>query len=143
MTTTPAMRIGGWLLVPLTWLLMTLVSTSLGLVMWLMTPQAHQVLNAQGGQHVAMWYFSLASATLLWGYTLWLSVAFFKRRTGMRKHYIIWLLVCVLLALKAFAFSPISDAMAVRQLVFPLIAAALLAPYFRRSQRVKATFFNP
>ncbi|MCU8657506.1 DUF2569 domain-containing protein, partial [Klebsiella pneumoniae] len=26
---------------------------------------------------------------------------------------------------------------------FPLLAAALLAPYFRRSQRVKRTFVNP
>lgn len=146
MTATPAMRIGGWLLVPLAWLLMTLLGKSLGLLIWLMplmSSQIHQVLSAQGGQHIAMWYFSLAIAILFWSYTLWLIVAFFNRRVLVRKHYIIWLLVCVLLALKAFAFSPVSDALAVRQLVYPLIAAALLAPYFRRSQRVKATFVNP
>lgn len=28
-------------------------------------------------------------------------------------------------------------------LLAPLLAAALLAPYFRRSQRVKRTFVNP
>ena len=49
----------------------------------------------------------------------------------MPKHYIIWLLVSVLLAVKAFAFSPVSDALAVRQLLFPLLAAALLVPYFK------------
>jgi hypothetical protein len=36
------------------------------------------------------------------------------------------------LAIKAFAFSPVSDVLALRQLLFPLLAAALLAPYFRR-----------
>ncbi len=46
----------------------------------------------------------------------------------MPKHYIIWLLV-VLLAVKAFAFSPVSDAFAVRQLLFPLLAAASVLPY--------------
>ena len=33
--------------------------------------------------------------------------------------------------------------LALRQLLFPLLAAALLAPYFRRSQRVKRTFVHP
>ena len=54
-----------------------------------------------------------------------------------------WLLITLLLAIKAFAFSPVSDVLALRQLLFPLLAAALLAPYFRRSQRVKRTFVNP
>ena len=86
----------------------------------------------KAGEAIAMWY-----------YTLWLTIAFFKRRKGVPKHYIIWLLITLLLAVKAFAFSPISDALALRQLLFPLLAAALLAPYFRRSQRVKRTFVNP
>ena len=51
--------------------------------------------------------------------------------------------VSVLLAVKAFAFSPVSDALAVRQLLFPLLATALLVPYFKRSTRVKKTFVNP
>ncbi len=63
----------------------------------------------------------------------------FKRRSVVPKHYIIWLLITLLLAIKAFAFSPVSDVLALRQLLFPLLAAALLAPYFRRSQRVKRT----
>ena len=67
----------------------------------------------------------------------------FKRRACVPKHYILWLLISVLLAIKAFAFSPVPDAFAVRQLLFPLLAAALLVPYFKRSQRVKSTFVNP
>ncbi len=82
-------------------------------------------------------------AIAMWYYTLWLTIAFFKRRKSVPKHYIIWLLVSVLLAVKAFAFSPVSDALAVRQLLFPLLATALLVPYFKRSTRVKKTFVNP
>ena len=145
MTATPAMRIGGWLLAPLAWLLMTLLSTSIAVAFFLLavaSPQTHQALGAQGGQTVAMWYLSFACAAAMWGYTLWLTVAFFKRRQGVPKHYIIWLLLTVLLAIKAFAFSPVSDALAVRQLLFPLLAAALLVPYFKRSKRVQQTFVN-
>jgi len=112
MTSQSAERIGGWLLAPLAWLLVALLSASL---------------------------FALA----MWYYTLWLTIAFFKRRSVVPKHYIIWLLITLLLAIKAFAFSPVSDVLALRQLLFPLLAAALLAPYFRRSQRVKRTFVNP
>ncbi|MDZ8270980.1 DUF2569 family protein [Escherichia coli] len=32
---------------------------------------------------------------------------------------------------------------AVRQLLFTLLATALIVPYFKRSSRVKATFVNP
>ncbi|UYU33520.1 DUF2569 domain-containing protein [Siccibacter colletis] len=146
MSTTPTTRIGGWLLAPLAWLLLTLLSTSLGLVVWFMaiiSPRAHQMLSEMSTQNVVLWYLSMATAVAVWIYTLWLSVAFFKRRALVRKHYIIWLLVCVLLALKSFAFSPVNDEIAVSQLILPLLAAALMAPYFRYAQRVKNTFVNP
>ena len=90
-----------------------------------------------------LWYVSLFSAALMWAYTLWLTIGFFKRQSKVPKHYIIWLLISVLLVLKSFAFSPVSDDTIVRQLVFQLIAAALFAPYFKRSSRVKLTFVNP
>lgn len=146
MTTTPALRIGGWLLAPLAWLLLTLLSTSLVVVMYftaMLSPETRQALGQQAGQDMALWYVSLFSAALMWSYTLWLTIAFFKRQTNVPKHYIVWLLISVLLVLKSFAFSPVSDDTIVRQLVFQLIAAALFVPYFKRAERVKLTFVNP
>ncbi|MEQ4874478.1 DUF2569 domain-containing protein [Klebsiella oxytoca] len=139
-------RIGGWLLAPLAWLLVALLSASLSLLFFadaLMSSQTYTLLRNMSTEHLALWIASLAFAIAMWYYTLWLTIAFFKQRKGVPKHYIIWLLITLLLAVKAFAFSPISDALALRQLLFPLLAAALLAPYFKRSERVKRTFVNP
>ncbi|HFZ8993593.1 TPA: DUF2569 domain-containing protein [Citrobacter freundii] len=146
MTTIPAQRIGGWLLGPLAWLLVALLSASLALLLYvtaLATPQTFHLLQSQTTGNIVLWGISFITAIAMWYYTLWLTIAFFKRRSCVPKHYIIWLLVSVILAIKAFAFSPVSDAYAVRQLLFPLLAAALIVPYFKRSSRVKATFVNP
>ena len=146
MTVSPGERIGGWLIAPLAWLLVALLSASLALLLYttaLITPHAIQTLMSQSVLNIALWFASFVFAIGMWYYTLWLTIAFFKRRKSVPKHYIIWLLISVLLAVKAFAFSPVSDALAVRQLLFPLLAAALLVPYFKRSTRVKKTFVNP
>nr|WP_318381857.1 DUF2569 domain-containing protein [uncultured Enterobacter sp.] len=146
MTTPPTERIGGWLLAPLAWLLVALLSTTLALLLYtsaLMQPQTFSTLSAQGTAQMVLWFATLGFAIGMWYYTLWLTIAFFKRRRGVPKHYIIWLLISVLLAIKAFAFSPVSDELALRQLLFPLLATALMVPYFKRSSRVKRTFVNP
>ena len=135
MTTTPPQRIGGWLLGPLAWLLVALLSASLALLLYVMalaTPQTFKTLSGQETGNLLLWGISFITAIAMWYYTLWLT-----------KHYIIWLLVSVLLAVKAFAFSPVSDAFAVRQLLLPLLATALIVPYLKRSARVKTTFVNP
>lgn len=146
MTATPEARIGGWLLAPLAWLLVALLSTTLALLLYtqaLMTPLTFTTVAAQGTVQAVMWYATLAFAIGMWYYTLWLTIAFFKRRRSVPKHYTIWLLISVLLAIKGFAFSPVNDELALRQLLFPLLAAALIVPYFKRSARVKRTFINP
>ena len=142
MSARPEERIGGWLLGPLAWLLVALISTSLGLLILataLLTPQTFAAMRSQD----ALWFISCAIAIAMWYYTLWLSIAFFKRRRIVPKHYILWLLISVLLALKTYAFSQVPDQIALRQLVFPLMAAAIIVPYLKRSERVKRTFVNP
>ncbi len=130
MSSQSAERIGGWLLAPLAWLLLALFSTSLSLLLYanaLMAPQTWALLKAMSFGHLALWLASLLFAVAMWYYTLWLSIAFFKRRAVVPKHYIIWLLISLLLAIKAFAFSPISDLLAMRQLLFPLLAGTVCA----------------
>jgi len=138
-----AERIGGWLLGPLAWLIIQLISISVTLVKFtyvLFSPQTLALLKDLGASNVALLAVSFISFIAMWCYTLWLTVAFFKRRSKVPKHYIIWLMVGVILAVKAFAFSPIADDLAVRQLLLPLLAAALIVPYLKRSTRVKRTF---
>lgn len=133
MTSTPAQRIGGWLLAPLAWLLVALLSVSLAMMLYAMalaSPQTLKMLGEQGSTSLALWAASFITAIGMWYYTLWLTIAFFKRRRCVPKHYIIWLLISVLLAVKAFAFSPAADSLVVRQLLFSLLATALFVPYF-------------
>ena len=114
MTTTPAQRIGGWLLGPLAWLLVALLSASLALLLYvtaLATPQTFKTLGEQSTVNLLLWGVSFVTAIAMWYYTLWLTIAFFKRRACVPKHYILWLLISVLLAIKAFAFSPVPDAL--------------------------------
>ena len=104
MSSQSAERIGGWLLAPLAWLLLALLSTSLSLILYanaLMAPQTWALLKAMSFGHLALWLASLLFAVAMWYYTLWLTIAFFKRRAVVPKHYIIWLLISLLLAIKA------------------------------------------
>ena len=143
MSDNSAERIGGWLLGPLAWLIVQLISISVALVKFtyvLFSPQTLALLKDLGTSNVTLLALSFISFIAMWYYTMWLTVAFFRRRSNVPKHYIIWLMVGVILAVKAFAFSPIADDLAVRQLLLPLLAAALIVPYFKRSTRVKRTF---
>ena len=143
MSDNSAERIGGWLLGPLAWLIVQLISICLTLIKFgyvLLTPQTLGLVKEMGAANITLLALSFLSFIAMCYYTLWLTIAFFKRRHNVPKHYIIWLMIGVLLAVKAFAFSPISDDLAVRQLLLPLLVAALIVPYFKRSQRVKRTF---
>ncbi|MEW5559863.1 DUF2569 domain-containing protein [Enterobacter asburiae] len=142
MTTEPTERIGGWLLAPLAWLIVALISVTLTTLNFIGVLFVAN-LKVLSTTNLVLIGFSLLFGLAMWCYTLWLTAAFFKRRRLVPKHYIIWLLIMVLLAVKTFAFAPVSDALALRQLLFPLLATALLVPYFKRSERVKRTFVKP
>lgn len=142
--TTP--RIAGWLLVPLAWLIMTMLTCALVLAMYLsplFNPEWRVTLFSYGGTLMTQWAVSLLTAAAVWLYSLWVTWIFCQRSRRLPRHYIIWLLVTVVLAVKTFAFAPISDARALQTLLLSLLAAAVFVPYFKRSQRVKQTFIQP
>ena len=65
MTSQSAERIGGWLLAPLAWLLVALLSASLSLLFFanaLMSPQTYTLLRAMSAGHMALWVASLLFA---------------------------------------------------------------------------------
>lgn len=68
------------------------------------------------------------------------AVAVLPALAALPKLFLLWLLITVIPAVKAFAFAPVPDEVAVRSLGWPLLMAALLVPYIKRSQRVKGTF---
>jgi peptidoglycan/LPS O-acetylase OafA/YrhL len=136
-------RINGWLLVPLAYLILSLLSTTLLLALYFMAvfmPESREYLVTNSQAFTMQWYFSVLTAIIMWIFSGWLLWIFCKRSVKLPKIYILWLLVTVLLAIKAFAFSPVTDELAVRALAMPLLAAAILVPYFKRSKRVKGTF---
>lgn len=146
MSTPHPPRITGWLLAPLAWLLMSLLSSSVALLSFLMialSPAGRAALGSVETKTMLLFSLSVGCAMAMWAYTLWLTIAFFKRRQNVVRHYIVWLLIAVLLALKSFAFSPVSDKVAVQLLLPSLLAAALLVPYLKRSRQVKQVFINP
>ncbi|RDT47950.1 DUF2569 family protein, partial [Enterobacter roggenkampii] len=56
MTALPGERIGGWLIAPLAWLLVALLSASLALLLYttaLVTPHAIQTLMSQSALNIA------------------------------------------------------------------------------------------
>ncbi|PIJ51683.1 hypothetical protein BL250_04120 [Erwinia sp. OLTSP20] len=139
-------RIGGWLWLPLIWLALSLLTSTLVIVHYyrfLLDTQVRNHLFAQTASLLVPLLLSLLTATLLWLYTLWISWLFYQRSGRLPRHYIIWLLLTVILAIKSWAFSPVSDVIATRNLLISLLTAAIFAIYLRRSARVKTTFTAP
>ncbi len=136
-------RIGGWLLAPMAYLIVNLVSVALTLLLFSMAvfePESRQYLITNSQAFTSQWYLSVVTTVAMGCFTLVVLWQFCRRVKTLPKLYIVWLLVTVLLAVKAFAFSPVTDNLAVRNLLSHLLATALLVPYFKRSRRVKETF---
>ncbi|WP_058973608.1 DUF2569 domain-containing protein [Type-D symbiont of Plautia stali] len=139
-------RIAGWLLLPLAWLIMTMLTSALVVAMYLsplFNTELRETLFSHGGLLLTQWSISLLTAGLVWGYSIWVCWIFCKRSRRLPRHYILWLLLTVLLALKTFAFTPVPDGKAIQTLLLSLLAAAVFVPYLKRSQRVKQTFIQP
>ena len=136
-------RIGGWLLAPMAYLIVTLLSASLMLLLYgmaIFVPESREYLLTNAQAFSTQWYFSVLTTLAMWCFTLWLLWLFCHRSLRFPKLFLLWLLITVLLAVKAFAFAPVPDELAVRSLGWPLLMAALLVPYMKRSKRVKGTF---
>ncbi|CAM3872070.1 DUF2569 domain-containing protein [Xenorhabdus thuongxuanensis] len=134
-------RINGWLLAPAAYLLMTLIAASLMLLLYIMTfIHKNEAINQIGGNFTALWYISVLTTIMMWCFTVWVLTLLFIRSKRFPRIFIIWLMVSVLIAIKTFAFSPISDEIAIRSLLWSLLAATVFIPYIKRSHRVKMTF---
>ena len=139
-------RIAGWLLLPLAWLIMTMLTSALVVAMYLsplFNTELRTTLFSHGGTLLTQWSISLLTAAVVWLYSIWVCWIFCKRSQRLPRHYILWLLMTVLLALKTFAFTPVADSKAIQTLLLSLLAAVVFVPYFKRSQRVKQTFIQP
>ncbi|PHM60273.1 DUF2569 domain-containing protein [Xenorhabdus ishibashii] len=134
-------RINGWLLAPAAYLIMTLIAASLMLLLYIMTfIHKNGAIHQIGGNFTALWYTSVLTTAIMWCFTVWVLKLLFIRSKRFPRIFIIWLMVSVLIAIKTFAFSPISDEMAIRSLLWPLLATAVFIPYIKRAHRVKMTF---
>lgn len=141
-----ASRIAGWLVLPLAWLIMTMLTSALVVAMYLsplFDPELRTTLFSHGGTLLTQWSISLLTAAVVWAYSIWVCWIFCKRSRRLPRHYILWLLMTIVLALKTFAFTPVADGKAIQTLLLSLLAAAIFVPYFKRSQRVKQTFIQP
>ncbi|MTD26042.1 DUF2569 domain-containing protein [Erwinia sorbitola] len=136
-------RLGGWLMVPLAWLIVTLLASTLTMTMYVTALFSHALSDNSPSLPQGLllqWGASLLTSALVLGYSAWILWIFCKRSQRLPRHYIIWLLLNLVLAIKTFVFSPVSDSLAIRTLLFALLMTSILVPYFKRSQRVKTTF---
>lgn len=138
-----SLRIGGWLLLPLAWLIMTMLTSALVVALYLrplFDSELRTTLFSHANLLLSQWLVSLLTAAAVWLYSIWVCWIFCRRSRRLPRHYTIWLLMTVVLALKTFAFTPVADGKALQTLLLTLLAAALFVPYFKRSRRVKQTF---
>ncbi|EOX2435655.1 DUF2569 domain-containing protein, partial [Serratia marcescens] len=94
-------RIGGWLLAPLAYLIVTLLSASLMLLLYAMAifmPESRDYLLTNAQAFTLQWYFSVLTTLLMWCFTLWLVLLFCRRSLRFPKLFLLWLLITVILA---------------------------------------------
>ncbi|MTC59048.1 Inner membrane protein ydgK [Providencia rustigianii] len=134
-------RITGWLLVPASYLLLTLFAVCSMTVMYcLKFYEIVTTIDNWSGYITPEWYLSFAISIAMTLFSLHVTQLMFKRSRNFPRRFTIWLLVLVLIGLKTFAFSPIDDQTAIQILAWPLLGAAFFVPYLKVSKHVKMTF---
>lgn len=122
---------------------MTMLTSALVVALYLrplFDSELRTTLFSHANLLLSQWLVSLLTAAAVWLYSIWVCWIFCRRSRRLPRHYTIWLLMTVVLALKTFAFTPVADGKALQTLLLTLLAAALFVPYFKRSRRVKQTF---
>ncbi|PKH26567.1 hypothetical protein CIG19_01890 [Enterobacterales bacterium CwR94] len=136
-------RLGGWLLLPLAWLILSFLASTLAVANYvaaLLHPALRDAIFSLTESFAWGFLLSLVLAIAMWCFTCWVTWLFCLRSQRLPRFYILWLLVSILFSLRSFMFNPVTDGIAVQNLLMTLAAAALIVPYFKRSQRVKNTF---
>jgi len=85
-------RIGGWLLAPMAYLIVTLLSASLMLLLYAMAifmPESRDYLLTNAQAFTLQWYFSVLTTLLMWCFTLWLLWLFCQRSQRFPKLFLV------------------------------------------------------
>lgn len=99
MTVNSKPRLGGWLMVPLAWLIVTLLASALVITLLVLRP-----VPMSAPQPVLLqWGASLATSALMLVYTAWITWIFCQRSQRLPRHYTLWLLLNVVLAVKTLS----------------------------------------
>ena len=134
-------RITGWLLVPASYLLLTLFAACSMTVMYCIKfYEIVTTVESWSSFITPQWYLSFAISLAMSLFSVHMAQLMFKRSRHFPRRFTIWLLALMLIGLKTFAFSPIDDQAAIQILAWPLLGAAFFVPYMKVSKRVKMTF---
>lgn len=69
-------------------------------------PESREYLSTNAHAFSTQWYLSVITTLVMWCFTLYLLWLFCQRSQRFPKLFLVWLLITVLLAIKAFAFAP-------------------------------------
>ena len=142
--------IGGWLILPAIGLIIALVFGGIGLFSIL--GECQDVARMGAGKFASLCIFELILYSVIWVFTIYATVRFFRKKKNAPKIMIILCatnLVAPLVVLGAGLSIGLSDEV-MRFVAFnageqsgkAAIAATIWIPYFKISRRVKTTFVN-
>lgn len=81
-------RINGWVLAPAAYLIMTFLSASVMLALYIMTFFSQNNMLSAGNNHFTlMWFLSVAITAVMWCFTLWVLKLLFIRSKKISPHF--------------------------------------------------------